>query len=232
MDRIVIAVDGLAGSGKTALSKALAQKLGFVYLSTGILYRAVGYLVLQEGNDFDDGAAIANLVQNHTIELGLDADSRAVLRIDGKDVISKLYAPEASEASSKAAQHPEVRAELVKIQRSAFSGRNLVVEGRDIGTVIFPDALAKFYVVADEHVRLERRLKQLVADLGVTDPEELKLLKEKMKIEILERDQRDLLRNVSPAIQADDAILIDNSSQTLTKVVENMYDAVAKRRAL
>ncbi|MCB0332097.1 MAG: (d)CMP kinase [Bdellovibrionales bacterium] len=229
MDRTVITVDGLAGTGKTSLSKELARRLGFVHLSTGMLYRAVGYLALTTQTSMEDEPAIADLLSKHTLALVCDDSDSARLLLDGKDVVDALYAPEVSEATSKTAQLAAVREALIEPQREAFPGRPLVAEGRDMGSVIFPDAQVKFFVSVPEEVKVERRLAQLIEAGHGKSENERNLLKEKMKIEIHERDVRDAERNLAPTLQTEDMEVVDNSSQPLEKVVQNMYNLVTAR---
>lgn len=226
--RIVITVDGLAGSGKTTLSRELAKLLGFAHFNSGILYRAVGFLALHNGVSPDDGAALAELISAHTIELDLDAQLSSQLIIDGNVRSGELHQPPVSDAASRVAASPEVRAALIDVQRSAFPGHNLVAEGRDMGTVIFPDANLKFFVDADLEVRTERRLAQL-REAPENASKDDKLLKKELEVEINERDKRDIRRAVAPTVAADDAVHINNSGQTLTQVLQNMYDSVANR---
>jgi cytidylate kinase len=225
--RKVIAIDGLAGSGKSTLARLLADKLGYVYLSTGLLYRAAGFIARNEKIDLKDGDAIAAAVLRHNIALVLDKDRASHVLIDGIDHGQALHDPNASEAASKSAQHGAVRQALMAAQRNAFLGENLVAEGRDIGTVVFPDADCKFFVEVAPQVRIERRLRQLYPDAQTFDANRLELLKKELRIEITERDERDQERAVAPTKAAADAILIDNSGLTLTAVLEKMYSSCA-----
>lgn len=225
MKRKVITVDGLAGSGKSAISRLLAEKLGFMHFSSGLLYRAIGYLVLENGVAFDDSERIVQLMERHKIDLSTDGD----VTIDDKKITADfLHQPKISEATSTISVLPEVRQKLVDVQRNVFAGKGLVAEGRDMGTVIFPDADLKFFIQADCAVRVARRLQQL----GLSDnqhTESIDEIKRNIEIEILERDARDSTRKVAPTVAAEGAILVDNSAKTLTDVVQYMYDAVAKR---
>lgn len=228
--RVVITVDGLAGTGKTTLSKKLAERLGYRHFSSGILYRAVGAIALRAGYDLQDSLAVGKILKEHTLELIGVKEYGSQIVVDGQPVGSDtLYGPEVSEATSIIAQLEQIRADLIAVQREVFPGENLVAEGRDMGTTIFPDAPLKFFVTIQEEVAIERRLTQIVAARGNISESELKSLKERMKIEISERDARDRARKVSPTLPAEDAIVIDNSSETLTRVVQNMYDAASER---
>ncbi len=229
--RTVITVDGLAGTGKTTLSRLLAQKLGFIHFSTGLLYRVVGYLALKHNIDAEDGGQLAQLLSQNQIRLESDGLSARVL-VNGQDISPQLHSPRVSEATSKIARHAEVRNALIDVQRSAFGDLPLVAEGRDMGTVIFPEAKVKFFVQASEDVRVARRLAQLKQDAGGNERCDFKDLESQMRIEILERDQRDASRELAPTCAAQDAIIIDNSSETLTQVVENMYAAVSQAGVL
>ncbi len=232
MDRTVITVDGLAGTGKTSLSKELARRLGFVHLSTGMLYRAVGYLALSSKIALEDESAIADMLSQHTLSLVCDDSGSARLLLDGEDIVDALYAPEVSEATSKTAQLGAVREALVEPQREAFAGKPLVAEGRDMGSVIFPDADVKFFISVPEEVKVQRRLAQLIEAGHAKTEQERNSLKEKMKIEIHERDVRDAERNLAPTLQTDEMEVVDNSSQPLEKVVQNMYNLVTARGIL
>lgn len=169
----------------------------------------------------------------HEVALSENGVGGTAAMLDGADVSSELFTPEVSQATSIAARHPQVRSYLIAAQRSAFPGRSLVAEGRDIGTVIFPDAPLKFFVQADEAIRVERRLSQLTGDAveggdRKLTARELEELKAKLSMEISERDRRDSERAASPTKPAENAILIDNSREPLTEVVDRMYDFAAK----
>jgi len=227
--RAVITVDGLAGAGKTALAQMLAERIGFVHLKSGLLYRAVGFLALKERVDFNDASALVALLKGHSVQLAIDPKGGSIILIDGRDVGGDLFQPEVSEAGSLAASQPEVRTALIPAQRQAFPGRGLVAEGRDQGTVIFPDAALKFFVHAEVGIRVQRRMMQLYGADDALSTEMFNSLKKEMEIEIIARDRRDSERAVAPTVPAPDAILIDNSSRTLTQVVQSMYDLAASR---
>ena len=223
--RKVITVDGLAGSGKTSLSHALAQKLGFAHLNSGLLYRAIGLICIRSKLDTKDQGAIVAELRKHSIAL-----VEAKLSLDSVDETEACRDPKVSEVTSTVSALPKVRAYLIQMQREVYPGQDLVAEGRDMGTVVFPDAPLKFFVNADPLVRVARRLKQLSGSLG-QDAKKLELLKKTMEQEIIERDRRDTERAVSPTIPATDAIVIDNSAQSLTETVQTMY-ALASQRGL
>lgn len=229
--RKVITVDGLAGSGKTTLAKALAKRLNYVHFHTGAIYRVVGLLALSTGINLQDEAGIVAILKSNPIVLrhnpGLGVEAWVGQEHLSKD--QRLNLPATSEAASTVAQHPLVRAELVQLQREALPGFNLVAEGRDMGTVIFPDAVLKFFVVADLDVRIKRRISQLASARQRISQDQLNLLKKEMEIEIVERDKRDSQRPVAPTVAAQDAIVIDNSTERLTDLVEKMYDLVSQR---
>ena len=226
-NRTVIAIDGLAGSGKTTLSRKLAERLGFVHMSTGMLYRAVGYLCVRDGINSEDPTALAAAVKAHSIELRLGQKESSEVWLDGVNIVKKIYSPEVSEATSKSSQYKEVREALVFAQKEAFPGADLVAEGRDMGSVIFTDALVKFFVETAPEVRVARRIEQMHGSLDNYSEHERNSLIKEAEIEVLARDERDSQREIAPAKPAPDAIMIDNSSKTLTEVVQTMYDAVA-----
>ena len=223
--RKVITVDGLAGSGKTSLSHALAQRLGFAHLNSGLLYRAIGLICIRCKLDTDNQDAIVLELNRHKIELG-----EAKLFVDSMDETEACRDPKVSEATSTVSALPKVRNYLIQMQREVYPGKDLVAEGRDMGTVVFPEAPLKFFIKADPRIRVARRLRQL-SDAAGQDAKKLELLKKTMEQEIIERDKRDTERAVSPTVPATDAIVIDNSAQSLTETVQTMY-ALASQRGL
>jgi len=227
LGRQVVAIDGLAGSGKTSIARELAKKLGWLYCSTGLLYRGVGALALHKGIDLSDEDSLSKMISENTLTLTLDDQERSVLLINGEPPTFNLFTPEASEAASRVAAHPQVRLALVPAQRDAFPGRDMVVEGRDMGTVIFPQASAKFFIDVPEELRIQRRMLQWKrpADGSATTEGQI-------KAEIKERDERDSSRLVAPTKPADDALIVNNAEKSLTEVVDELYHLVALRRSI
>jgi len=220
MSRVVITVDGLAASGKSSLARALADKLGFVFFSTGILYRALGLILFQKMANPDSEAEACSILSSSDISLALDKDKRATVMLAGKTLGSEIFTPEVSDYTSRSSRHKLVREKLIFLQRESFKEFDIVIEGRDVGTVVFPKADLKLFISASEQVRSERRLRQMKRKGEGSDPKML----EKLVLEIKERDARDQNRENSPTLAAPDAVLIDNSSlsfeESLGKVLE------------
>lgn len=227
--RPVITVDGLAGTGKTTLSVRLAYHFGFVHLSTGLLYRTVGYLALQQNISRCDGGALAELVGNHEIRMFLSPERSARIILDGKDIFEELYTPDVSEATSEVAIHKEVRAALIGLQRDAFPGEGLVAEGRDMGTVIFPGAEVKFWIETDISVKVARRLQQFMEKEAGMSGERRQALEQSMQKEIFDRDRRDQERGLAPTLRTNDMIVIDNSVRPIEEVVAEMSKVLESR---
>jgi cytidylate kinase len=227
--RVVVTVDGLAGSGKTSISRRLAETLGFVHLSTGLVYRAVGLLSLEHGVPPDDAFALTKLIAEHQLELVLvsaNGQRYGSIFVDGKDLGNRVSTPEVSEATSKCSRHRQVREALYSVQRDAFAGENLVAEGRDMGTVVFPDALVKFFVEVSPEIRVRRRIEQLYGNYSLLTPAEQITVQQEMLREIKERDERDAGRAVAPTVAANDAVRIDNSLKSLAEVADGMAKIV------
>ena len=206
----VIAVDGTAGSGTGTLARNLANELGWHYLDSGALYRAAGLAVLQEDMDPDDAAACGGIAQAMQVELETRPESIRIL-LDGADVTTHVRAPEVGRAASRVSVHPEVRRALLDHQRAARRTPGLVADGRDMGTVVFPDACLKFHLIASLEVRARRRQRQL-EEMGINA--RLNTLID----ELNQRDLQDMRRGESPLVQAPDACLIDTSEQSIEEV--------------
>jgi CMP/dCMP kinase len=213
MSPLHIAIDGPVASGKSTVAAALARRLGIAFLDTGALYRAVAWLALARGVAPDDEAGVVALIEQETPEITAAPDGHARVRIGGRELDGELFAPEIARAVSPIAALPRVRERLVPAQRAFADGRDVVMAGRDIGTVILPDARIKFFLTADLDTRVDRRLRELEERGGTVDRAGLRTQVEK-------RDSRDSGRAVSPLVKASDAIEIDTSALTLEQVVE------------
>jgi cytidylate kinase len=223
----VITVDGLAGSGKTTISRALAARLGWGHFNSGSLYRTVGLLAVRSQIDPDDEGRVAEELGRHELAVQVTPQAGTVIQLNGVVLSEDLTTAVISDATSRSSRHPSIRTALLAVQRKIAEESPLVAEGRDMGTIIFPDAPLKFFVTASEDVRAERRLKQW-RETGARSEVELK---QQLVKEIRERDERDMLRAVAPTTPAHDSLPIDNSGPTLTQVVESMY-ALARSRGL
>ena len=208
---INIAIDGPAGAGKSSVAKAVAAKLGFIYVDTGALYRSIGVNALRNGLNTEDAAAVTALLPATKVELKfVDGTQRVFL--NGEDVSEAIRMPEASMAASNVSAIPAVRTFLLDLQRDMAKNNNVIMDGRDIGTVILPDAQYKFFLTASAEVRADRRFKEL-AEKGINV--DYKALLE----EIIQRDYNDSHRETAPLKQADDAILIDSSDMYIDEVI-------------
>jgi len=212
MKKIIIAIDGPAGSGKSTTARLVAQKLGYIYIDTGAMYRALTLKVIELGIDPNDESLITKIAENTKIELLYENGNLKVI-LDGKDVSEKIRSPEVTSLVSIVSAHPKLRDIMVKKQRELGRNGGVVMDGRDIGTVVFPDADLKIFMTADVRERAKRRQKELKAQ-GF-DVEIEKLIKE-----IEERDKFDSTREIGPLKKADDAIEIDTTNLTIDEQVE------------
>jgi cytidylate kinase len=210
----VIAIDGPAGSGKSTVARALAKRLGLDYLDTGAMYRAVAFAALRRGIDPDDAEPVARLVRNLELSVG---DSEVT--VDGMDATIEIRGPEVTRAVSAVAANPDVRRELCRRQREWGDDHGGgVVEGRDIGTVVFPEAELKVYLTASEQERADRRTKE-VLDLDY----------DTVAADIARRDYVDSTRAVSPLTVPDDAVVIDTTGRSIDDVVNLVLDHLPAR---
>lgn len=213
---MIIAIDGPAGAGKSTVSRRLADRLGFVRLDTGALYRVVGLAALRAGRPVDDPGIEAFV---KALDIVVEPES---ITLDGEDVSDAIRTPEISDAASTYAAVPGVRAALLALQRRLGQMQDTVVDGRDIGTVVFPQAEVKIFLTARAEVRAERRLAEL-AERGVEAGFDGVLA------EIVARDKRDSERAVAPLRQADDAVVVDTSALDLDGAVDACAAVVGKR---
>jgi cytidylate kinase len=217
--RIVVAIDGPAGAGKSTVARRLADRLGFLYIDSGAMYRAVGLWALRVGVELSDPHRLEQLARQSNIELEPSA-SRVLL--NGEDVTEAIRTPEVSEAASRVSTVGGVRRAMVEQQRRMAARTSVVMEGRDIGTVVFPDADIKIFLDADPEVRAGRRLRESAEKGESIDPGE-------MVRQIQERDQRDRSRTEAPLVQAPDAVYLDSTGLTIEEVEERILKLVRER---
>ena len=224
---MIIAIDGPSGAGKSTVAKLVAQQLGFACLDTGAMYRSIAWQALESGIALDDASSLGEIARICKIEFVHEEGStqaKAVL-IDGSDVTSAIRTAEIDKAVSPVSAVPEVREALVEQQRRIGSTGNYVVEGRDIGTVVFPNAELKIFLVASDEERARRRVRQNEErGVGSTDFEEV-------LADIIRRDEYDSSRDVSPLRAADDAVTIDSTNMTIDQVVERICTLAEERKA-
>lgn len=221
----VVAIDGPAGAGKSTVTQKVADKLGYTRVDTGALYRTLALLCVRRGVALTDAARVSEIAHELSLAGAVELSTRGeqvTVKAWGDDVTAEIRSREASFGASIVSQIPEVREALLSIQRQLGAGGGVVLEGRDIGSVVFPDAEAKFYLTASAKVRAERRRAEL-AERGDAPP------LEEIIVEVNERDRRDTERPIAPLVQAADALVIDSSQLSIDDVV----DMIVKRvRAL
>jgi len=216
---VVVAIDGPAGSGKSTIAKRVAAKLGFLYIDTGAMYRAVGLWAVRNNVPLDDMHRLEQLANQASIEL---SGNPARVRLNGEDVTEAIRTPDASDAASRASAVPGVRRALVAKQREMGSATSVVMEGRDIGTVVFPGADVKVFLDAQPDIRAERRLKELAGKGKKPSAGEIGK-------QLEERDHRDRNRADSPLRQAPDAVFLDTSGMSIEEVEGTILKIVRDR---
>lgn len=220
-----IAIDGPAGAGKSTIAKSLSKKLGFVYIDTGAMYRAVALFFFENGIKESDDDRIDKLLADLDISIKyVDGEQRVFL--NNTDVSSKLRLEEIGKLASKFSAVKSVREKLVALQRKLAERENVVMDGRDIGTVVLPDADLKIYLSASSSVRARRRYLELI-EKGF---DKSTLNEGEIEAEIIKRDEADMNREISPLKQADDAYYLDTSDMTLKEVVSKILDMVKEER--
>ena len=219
---MIIAIDGPSGSGKTTTAKEVAKKLGYVHINTGAMYRAITFKVIINNINLKDGKAILELLDKTTIEFISDG-SKIIL--DNMIINDDLYSNDINMKVSIVSAIPEVREKLVKYQKKIAKGKNVVLEGRDIGTVVFPNAEFKFFLNADINIRAMRRKKQ-IEKLGRVESIDV------IKKILIDRDSKDESRQDSPLLMADDAIEIDTTNLSIQSQVENIINIVTTKKEM
>jgi cytidylate kinase len=221
--RLIVAIDGPAGAGKSTTARMLAAALGYALLDTGAIYRVMALRARERGIAWDDGPGVAALADGLNISFKLEGSVNRVFT-DGHDLGTSIRTPEISDGASRVSALPEVRAALLDLQRRIGAAGGVVVEGRDIGTVVFPHAEAKFFLTASADERARRRVAELRA---AGRPAEL----DTTRAELMARDERDSTRAAAPLRKADDALEIDSSALNPAEVVARMAAVVAERTA-
>jgi len=219
-DAVIVAIDGPAGSGKSTVSRLVAQKLGLLYIDTGAMYRALTLKAMDRGIDIEDTEALVSMAKTTNIDLVQDLRALSVI-LDGTDVTSRIRTLDVTQQVKYIARVPGVRQEMVKKQRLLAEKKGAVLEGRDIGTIVFPDAQYKFYLDADFEKRVERRYKEL---LEAGQP----VGREDIRQDIIARDRSDMMREVGPLKKADDAVSVDTTSLTIDGVVNELLSHIEK----
>lgn len=221
---INVAIDGPGGAGKSTAAKAVAARTGLHYVDTGAMYRGLGLYVLRAGVDIDDREAVARAIEPLVFDVTYTEEGQRVW-VNGEDLTPFIRTPEASDAASRTSAYPEVRQKLLQLQQDLGKKYDLIMDGRDIGTVIFPNADLKLYVTADAAERGRRRYLELL-EKGEKD-----ITLEQVIADIEERDYRDSHREVAPLRQAEDAILLDTTHMTLGEVTDEICRLVEDVRS-
>ena len=221
MGYISVAIDGPSGAGKSTVARAAAARLGFVYVDTGAMYRAIGLAVCRKGISGEDAAGIIAALPEIDVRLSYQDGAQHVL-LCGEDVSDAIRTPEIAYYASKVSAVPEVRKFLLDVQRDMAKKGNILMDGRDIGTVILPDAPVKIFLTASAEKRAERRYLELCQ-------KDRQLTRESVLHDIVERDRQDMTRAAAPLRQADDAVLHDTSDMTLDESIEAVLQIIQEK---
>lgn len=221
--KLIVAIDGPAGAGKSTVAKRLAKELGYTYMDTGAMYRAFAWKVMKEGIDLSDEKKLERVLQDTSIEL-LEQDGRSSVLLNGVDVTDRIRTPELSQLASRVSTSKIVRERMVELQRDMGSHGGVVAEGRDIGTVVFPNAEVKVFLDASSEERARRRFEELRSQgREVTVEETLE--------EMEQRDRRDRERDVAPLRKAEDAVVIDSTQAGVDGVVGRIMQEIKRKQS-
>ena len=218
---INIAIDGPAGAGKSTIAKKVAAEKNYIYVDTGAMYRAIALYLFRLGVDPDDAAAISRNCVGADITIEY-RDGVQVVLLDGENVNDFLRTPEVSDMASRTSVNGDVRNKLMELQQELARRQNVVMDGRDIGTVVLPNAQVKIFLTASVAVRAKRRFLELMEKTGTANLEEI-------EAQIRERDHRDMTRPIAPLKQADDAVLVDTSDMTIDEVVDKILSIIDEK---
>ena len=221
MGYISVAIDGPSGAGKSTVARAAAARLGYVYVDTGAMYRAIGLAVCRRGISGEDAAGIAAALPEIEIRLAYQDGAQRVM-LNDEDVSDAIRTPEIAHYASKVSAVPEVRQFLLDVQRDMAKKGNILMDGRDIGTVILPDAPVKIFLTASAETRAERRYLEL-AEKGQ------QVTRGSVLHDVVERDRQDMSRAVAPLKQAEDAVLLNTSKMTLDESIEAVLQIIRKK---
>lgn len=216
-----IAIDGPAGAGKSTIAKKVAKEMDYIYVDTGAMYRAIAYYLVTNQIDIEDGEALTAACESIEIEIRYENNAQQVY-LNGENVTPYLRTEETGNMASKSSAKPPVRAALLDLQRNMAKEYNVVMDGRDIGTMVLPDAEVKIYLTASSKERANRRYRELLEKGEQPDFD-------KIEADIIERDERDMNRAIAPLKQAEDAVLVDSSDMSIEEVVDMILTAARKK---
>lgn len=222
MKNISIAIDGPSGAGKSTLARSVAAKLGYLYVDTGAIYRTIGYYALSQGIDPKDAEAVSAVLPSLHVELAYGEDGLQHMSLNGQDVTKEIRLPEVSMYASAVSAHPAVRAYLLEMQRALARAHSVIMDGRDIGTVVLPDAQVKVFLTASPEARAHRRMLEL-EQRGTPQPY-ARILQD-----IQQRDWNDTHRAAAPLRQAEDAVLLDTTELDFGQSEAALLDIIEKR---
>ncbi len=217
-----VAVDGPAGAGKSTIARAVAERENLIYVDTGAMYRAMALFLLRSGVDLEDETQIAAKCQKAKITIRYEEGVQVVV-LNGENVNGFLRTEQVGDAASRTSPVPEVRKNMMKLQKELAEENDCIMDGRDIGTRVLPDAQLKIYLTASVEIRARRRFEELAAKGEICDLAQI-------QADIEERDYRDMHREISPLVQAADAILVDTSSMGVEEVVERICEQIRRQK--